>query len=236
MIDNILFPVDFSPACVGMAAYVRRVATLFGSRVTLAYVCDLQSHNGFELYLRTPQEISDEHWDIARRKLESFLNNEFPLEENPRLLRTGEAAREIAELAKAKNFDLIVMPTHAGRFRRMLLGSTTAKVLNDADVPVLTTEHADVSVPKPLEHRQWVCALGSDGDSERVLQLATRAATLACAKLSVIRLADTSRDVLANLNADVLIIGRTPSQGILGRMRDATYSFIRDSPFPVLSV
>jgi hypothetical protein len=28
MIETILFPVDFSPACVGMAAYVKRVVAL----------------------------------------------------------------------------------------------------------------------------------------------------------------------------------------------------------------
>ncbi|PYU43615.1 MAG: hypothetical protein DMG56_00190 [Acidobacteria bacterium] len=35
------------------------------------------------------------------------------------------------------------MPTHAGLFRRTLLGSTAAKVLNEADCPVLTTQHAE---------------------------------------------------------------------------------------------
>lgn len=36
--------------------------------------------------------------------------------------------------------------------------------------------------------------------------------------------------------ADALIIGRTPASGALGRIRDLTYSLVRDSPFPVLSV
>ena len=43
MIENILFPVDFSPACMGMAAYVQRVAALFRSRITLLHLCDLES-------------------------------------------------------------------------------------------------------------------------------------------------------------------------------------------------
>ncbi len=36
--------------------------------------------------------------------------------------------------------------------------------------------------------------------------------------------------------ADALIVGRTPRTGALGRVRDLTYSLVRDSPFPVLSV
>ena len=35
MIQNMLFPVDFSPTCVGMAAYVKRAAAMFGAKVTL---------------------------------------------------------------------------------------------------------------------------------------------------------------------------------------------------------
>jgi hypothetical protein len=42
------------------------------------------------------------------------------------------------------------MPTHTGTFRRMLLGSTTAKVLNDADCLVLTSTHAETIAPRPL--------------------------------------------------------------------------------------
>src|SRR5262245_4445685 len=143
MIKKILFPVDFSPSCIGMAGFVKRAADMFGSHVTLVNVCDLASHNGFELYVRPMQEIAEEHLSIARDKLESFLTSDFPLNASSRVVCSGDAAVEIQKLARTGRFDLIVMPTHAGRFRRMLLGSTTAKVLSDSGCPVLTTEHAE---------------------------------------------------------------------------------------------
>jgi nucleotide-binding universal stress UspA family protein len=87
---------------------------------------------------------------------------------------------------RGRPFDLIVMPTHAGTFRRMLLGSTTAKVLNDADCPVLTTQHAQTMAPKPIEHREWVCAIGLQPDSERVLRFASQTADSVHATLSLI--------------------------------------------------
>jgi len=154
----------------------------------------------------------------------------------------------------------------------MLLGSTTAKVLNDADCPVLTTEHAEPLTPRPLEHRVWVCAIGLSRDSERVLRLASRAAAEVRAKLSIIhvihggapvqekdarqgldelqktvgceapvRMAsgpvkEALLDAAGNSAADILIIGRTPRSGALGRMGDLTYSLVRDSPCPVLSI
>src|SRR5579871_426457 len=102
-----------------------------------------RAHNGFELYVRTLQEIAEEHCTMAREQLECFLASEFPPETCLRILHSGEAAAEIADVARSRGYDLIIMPTHAGRFRRMLLGSTKAKVLNDADCPVLTTQHAE---------------------------------------------------------------------------------------------
>jgi nucleotide-binding universal stress UspA family protein len=68
----------------------------------------------------------------------------------------------------------------------MLLGSTTAKVLNDADCPVMTTQHAQTISPRPLEHREWVCAIGLSADSERVLRCASQFAETAQANLSLI--------------------------------------------------
>jgi len=286
VITNILFPVDFSPSCVAMAAYVQRAAVLFHARVSLIHVVDLTSHNGFELYLRTTSEISEEHRAIGQLRLDSFLATEFPVARHPRMLAFGDAATEIAAAARNGKFDLIVMPTHAGIFRQMLLGSTTAKVLNDADCPVLTSRHAETIAPRPLEHRQWLCAIGLSSNSARVLRFASIAAAEIEAKLAIIhavqsgdpdapiklgleeevqsveilealeRVAHLQRTVASSApvrvavgsvkkallyaaresDADVLIIGRSPGSGDLGRMRDLSYAMIRDSPYPVLSV
>jgi nucleotide-binding universal stress UspA family protein len=68
----------------------------------------------------------------------------------------------------------------------MLLGSTTARVLNGAECPVLTTQHAQTVAPRSLEHRTWICAIGSSPDSVRVLQLARSAASEVGANLFVV--------------------------------------------------
>jgi len=285
-IQNILFPVDFSPSCVAMAAYVKRAAAIFGARVTLVHVFDLYSHDGFQLYVRPLSEVAEEQQNLARDKLDSFLKVEFPLVECPRILSSGDAAAQIVQLAKTGRFDLIIMPTHAGLFRRMLLGSTTAKVLNDADCPVLTTQHAETISPRQLEHREWVCAIGLDADSERVLRYASQAAGAVHANLTLVYVIPASgpdlpveldleerlqsvkrqaairrieelqsaagshalvsiaigpiRDMLIEaarrLRADVLVIGRSPQSGVLGRLRDLSYAVARDAPCPVLSV
>jgi nucleotide-binding universal stress UspA family protein len=283
---NILFPVDFSPSCVAMAAYVKRAAAIFGAKVTLVHVFDLYSHDALQLYVRPLSEVVEEQQNLARDKLNSFLKSEFPVGECPRILLSGIAATQITQLVRTNGFDLIIMPTHAGRFRRMLLGSTTAKVLDDADCPVLTTQHAETISPRQLEHREWVCAMGLDSDSQRVLRYASQAAESVHANLTLVHVIPASgpdlpveldleerlqsakreaasrriealqstsgshalvniaigpiRDMLTaaarRLRADVLVIGRSPQSGVLGRLRDLSYAIARDAPCPVLSV
>ena len=285
-IQNILFPVDFSPSCVAMAPFVKRAASIFGARVTLVHVFDLYRHDAVQLYVRPLSEVAEEQQNLARGKLDSFLKVEFPLTECPRILLSGDAATEITQLARKNGFDLIIMPTHAGIFRRALLGSTTAKVLNHADCPVLTTQHAETISPRQLEHREWVCAIGLDSDSQRVLRYASQVADSVHANLTLVHVIATSppelrvgldleerlqsakreaagrrieelqaaagsralvniasgsiKHVLTEqarrLRADVLMIGRSPQSGALGRLRDLSYAIAREAPCPVLSV
>jgi nucleotide-binding universal stress UspA family protein len=285
-IQNILFPVDFSLSCIAMAAYVKRSAAIFSAKVTLVHVFDLYSHDGFQLYVRSLSEVAEEQQRLAQDKLDSFLKSEFPVGECPRIMLSGVAATQITQLARTNGFDLIIMPTHAGLFRRMLLGSTTAKVLNDADCPVLTTQHAESISPRQLEHREWACAIGLDSDSQRVLRYASQAAEAVHANLTLVHVIPASgpdlpveldleerlqsakreaasrriealqsaasshapvsiaigpiRDMLTEaarrLRADVLVIGRSPQSGVLGRSRDLSYAIARDAPCPVLSV
>jgi nucleotide-binding universal stress UspA family protein len=186
LIASILYPVDFSPSCVAMAAYVQRAAALLGARVSLIHVVDPTGYNGLQLYVRPISEVLEEHLGIGRERLDSFLAAEFPVAECPRILASGDAATEIARVAREDRFDLIVMPTHAGVFRQMLLGSTTAKVINDADCPVLTTRHAQRIAPRPLDHREWLCAIGLSSNSERVLRYASQVAAQARGMFSII--------------------------------------------------
>ncbi len=185
VITHILFPVDFSPSCIAMGPYVKRAAALMSARVSLMHVFNPASYSGTEEYLRGPVEIAEEHREIARKRLDAFLANEFPVAQFPRILAAGDPAQQIARVAR-HGFDLIMMPTHAGAFRRMLLGSTTAKVLDSADCPVATSLHAETVAPRPMEHREWLCAIGLSDDSPRVLNYAHEASAEASAHLSIL--------------------------------------------------
>src|SRR5258708_36633242 len=96
--QNILFPVDFSPSCIAMAAFVKRAAAIFGARVTLLHVFDLYSHDAMELYVRPPSEVAEEQQNLARKRLDSFLKSEFPPSETRGALSSGEAATQFTQL------------------------------------------------------------------------------------------------------------------------------------------
>jgi nucleotide-binding universal stress UspA family protein len=44
------------------------------------------------------------------------------------------------------------------------------------------------------------------------------------------------RDVADKSYVDVLVIGRSPDLGLLGRLRTHAYAIIREAPCPVISV
>jgi nucleotide-binding universal stress UspA family protein len=100
---------------------------MFGAKVTLVHVFDLYSHEAFQLYVRPLSEVAEEQQNLAREKLDSFLKSEFPLAEGSRILLSGDAAKQIVQLARKDKFDLIIMPTHAGFFRRTCLAPRRRK-------------------------------------------------------------------------------------------------------------
>jgi nucleotide-binding universal stress UspA family protein len=188
-IHRILFPVDFSDSCVAMAPIVERAASITSAEVTLLHVLE-PSYSGFELWIRPLREVKADLRVVAREKLHSFLQSEFP--HSARVLVEGEAGSQIACVAREQHFDEIIMPTHANVFRRTLLGSTAAKVLNDADCPVLTTRHAETISPRPIDHREWLCAVGLQEDSKRVMRYSVELAKPVGANLTLVHVISTS--------------------------------------------
>src|SRR5260370_12294320 len=107
LIASILYPVDFSPSCVAMAAYVKRAAALLGARVSLVHVVDPTGYNGLQLYVRPISEVSEEHLGIGRGRLDSFLAAGVPRAPGPTIPQSGGAATQIRRVAREGRFALI---------------------------------------------------------------------------------------------------------------------------------
>ena len=136
-----------------------------------------------------------ERHERGQRAIDTFLNAEFTGLRTKRVLLDGDPAREIIDDAHEEHCDLIFMPTHGhGPFRRLLLGSVTAKVLHDADCPVWTGVHMEPPpqhTPGVLE--RVVCAVDLGKNSEKVLGWAARIATEFHASLTVVHAGELAR-------------------------------------------
>ena len=138
----------------------------------------------------------------------------------------------------------------------MLLGSTTAKVLNDADCPVLTSRHAETIKPHPINHREWLCAVGLGPDSERVLRFAKRTTDETSGRVSIVHAIQTEEagvpiqlDLEDQAHADEKLRARerikalqsvvglhVPVHIALGRVKEALLEVARNSDADALII
>jgi nucleotide-binding universal stress UspA family protein len=172
-LSRILLPVDFSDRSAGAARCARVLAQHFSSEVVLLHALAPLEYQlgGAEMAGVLLGDVYRHQAEEAARELEQFQQRELAPFHVRCLVREGEPASRIIEFAHTERVDLIVMPTHGyGPFRRFILGSSTAKVLHDAECPVWTGVHmaeAPVATCSPLRH--IVCALDLGPQSEHTL-------------------------------------------------------------------
>jgi len=221
-IKKILFPVDFSERSAGAARYVEAMAGWFEAEIMLLHVVDTGSH-------WYPEDAKPH----LQHLLDEYLKDELKYFTTQRVCVVGEPAAKIAEIAKSWGADLVMMPTRGmGPFRRLLLGSATAKVLHDVPCPVWTGVHSE-NAPR-LEQigcKRVLCALHPGDSRAKVLGWATLFADEHQATLKTVEAlsGDSSQNAACaakEFGADLLVIGRG----------SAPYEVLRDSPCPVISV
>jgi len=175
-IKHILFPIDFSARCRGAAPFVETMARRFGAKVTLLSVVPPTADLGsLEVGAAAVPSAEDMKGDLQSR-LDETLVKEFALLPVQRIAEAGDPADVIIQFTHAEGVDLIMMATHGyGPFRRLLLGSVTAKVLHDAQCPVWTGVHMEE--PPMREHLAWrsvLCAVDGTPKSTPVMDWAAQ--------------------------------------------------------------
>ncbi|MGD1071062.1 MAG: universal stress protein [Bryobacteraceae bacterium] len=189
---NILFPVDFSERSHAAAPFVLSMAHHYGAKVILLHAIQPPPplYAGMNTVYPETFDFGDAQKVIGTR-LREFAENELPKVEIGCTVEVGDPANTITEYATVNHMDLIAIPTHGyGVFRRMLLGSATAKVLHDAHVPVWTSAHAPEpshrAHPKP---RHILAALNLKPESRHTLEVALQLAGDSGATLEMVHAA-----------------------------------------------
>jgi nucleotide-binding universal stress UspA family protein len=240
--DRILFPVDFSSASKAMVPYVREMA-----RLCIAQVSVLHSFNlvqGYNLaghldptgesypspipYTPSVKRLREQQ----EESLHAFGREQFPDIKCRVIMEDGDPASVIHRVAQRNGIDLIMMPTSGcGTFRRLLLGSVTAKVLHDVSCAVFTSAHeADAKFVPRVAFRVIVCAINLNEEAEAVLDIAD-SFTQACeARLSILHMThrhlDSHRAHTAELALDVLK-RKSGSAGVLHVLHEGVTKGIR---------
>jgi nucleotide-binding universal stress UspA family protein len=178
---NVLFPVDFSERSRAAVLGVRAVVERFHAALTLIHLVEVPatSYGTPEAPVMFDFPVDDMK-KCAEQRLAEFAATEFGGVKVHILVGQGEPGYCIPELARMSKVDLIMMPTRGlGKFRAMLLGSVTAKVLHDATCAVWTEGHCE---DLDNEHVDWqdlhwqniVVALDTNAEGLRLIRVAAQ--------------------------------------------------------------
>ena len=191
-LQQILFPVDFSEHCTAVADYVEAMARGSGARLALLHVLECPPSWYSDIEAARLSSIVDlalvkEH---RQKQLNLYLESKFRHLAPLRVLSQGDAATEIVQLAMREGVSLIMIPTRGrGLFRRLLLGSVTAKVFHDAPCPVWTS-HSEHVTPARYPCRTVACAVDLSERSVGTLQWACQFASEQNAVMHVVHAID----------------------------------------------
>ena len=179
-LTKILVPVDFSDRSVAAVRYGRNFACHFHGELVLAHVLPSIPYEmgGFEFGGVVMADSFRDRATEARADLDQFLADELIGQKVTKVVLEGDPARKLVEYAHTSDVKLIVMPTRGyGPFRRFLLGSVTAKVLHDADCPVLTSVHMEEAGElEAVRPTKIVCAVDMGPQSSKALSWADQMA------------------------------------------------------------
>jgi len=185
---EILLPTDFSPPCVDVAHYAAGVARHFRSKITLLHVL-APLNPAFAAFGSTAMlgEVLVHQKEETSNSLNSYLADEFRGIPVKHVVSEGDPAEIIATYCASERVGLVMLPTRGcAAFRRFLMGSVTAKILQEVDCPVwtsshMTARHTAVSpIPKVI-----VCAIDRGPESDLILKWAADLASGVQARLIV---------------------------------------------------
>ena len=138
-IKSILVPIDFSPPSKKALDYAVAVARRFKAKLTLLHVVEPVATPDFAASFPLAME-NDELVATAKKHLGKVVK----AARIPRaivekvLVRFGRSFHEIADAARTRKVDLIIISTHGYTgLKHALLGSTTERVVRHAHCPVL---------------------------------------------------------------------------------------------------
>ncbi len=138
--ERILLPTDFTEASEHAALYALNMATKYNARLYVLDVVDLtEDAAGFYVPHLSFDNLDKEMLKAAEGMLEKFCAKQFNGFDGLEMkVVAGEPYKDILKAVDKDGIDIVVMGTCGkGGIERFFFGSTTERVLREADCPVL---------------------------------------------------------------------------------------------------
>lgn len=203
-VKSILCPIDFSDFSAAAYHYALSLADYYGAKVVVLHVVELWKYPFADYaaqeadYAKFSKALSEG----GEVQLQRFIQEHSTDRVQPELvIHQGNAPNCILSFARKQNLELIVMGTHGRRgFDRLVLGSTTDRVMRKAACPVLVVSnsaHKERSTGPDGRHRlsRIVYCTDFSNNSERAREYALSLATEYNAELTLLYVAENAPEV-----------------------------------------
>jgi nucleotide-binding universal stress UspA family protein len=152
--SRIVCGVDFSQGSRGALRSAAVLAERFESRLVIATVDDPLLA---AIDMAAPSPRPDETRRLLERLVRETLGDRAKTLDIEYVVRVGRPAEELLQVTRDPQADVIVMSSHGlTGIRKLFFGSTTERVLREADIPVLVSESG---VPGPETWAEMVTAV-----------------------------------------------------------------------------
>jgi nucleotide-binding universal stress UspA family protein len=176
MIRKVLVPTDFSANAQNAARYALNLANVMQFDITFLHCTQTlvptgkskeAAEEGVARFRKTNEEKLKAHIDELLSEFET-LHSQCSLS----VADTDSITDKIASIAEEGKFDLIIMGTQgASGLKKILIGSTTARLIEKSDVPVLAVPENFV-FKKPFKIGYASDLINVDGEIQEAIKFA----------------------------------------------------------------
>ena len=187
---RILFPIDYSDANVAIVPFVSEMVQRFQANLQLVRACAPEvfyaAEFGWQIAASSP--TTDDVVNAENTRLQAFAAQHFKDITPELIVHSGHPVAVIEDVVRRSGVDLIMLPTHGhGLFRRLLLGSITARLIHDLSCSVWTAAHVDPAfVRAHFPYRHILCCVEPAMESAHIVKAAEKMAVAYGASLALV--------------------------------------------------
>jgi len=203
-LKSILCPIDFSDFSVAAYCYALSLAEYYQARLVALHIVEMWKYPFADYAAQEADyaKFSESLNEGGEVRLQRFVKEHSQGSVKPELMvHQGSAPKRILSIAQKENMEVIVMGTHGrGGFDRLVLGSSTDRVIRKAACPVLVVSNASQAAlcTGPDGHHRLSRILyctDFSNNSERARGYALSLAAEYGAELTLLHVAESSHDL-----------------------------------------